>query len=198
MSRIPQSFIDELIARADIVEIIGLRVPLKKAGREYKACCPFHTEKTPSFWVSPDKQFYHCFGCAAHGTALGFLMAYDRLTFPEAIEELAERLGLEVPHEAAAAGSAAVRVRLAGSTSSNSRWPGPIVTGTIHTCSSSMSPCASSVRSSGPVPYLRMVLPGSRLSSATWRACSGPKCRTASKIQWTSRGNPAAACRTTI
>jgi DNA primase len=105
MSRIPQSFIDELIARADIVEIVGLRVPLKKAGREYKACCPFHTEKTPSFWVSPDKQFYHCFGCSAHGTALGFLMAYDRLTFPEAIEELAERLGLEVPHEAAGAGS---------------------------------------------------------------------------------------------
>jgi DNA primase len=110
MSRIPQSFIDELIARADIVEIVGLRVPLKKAGREYKACCPFHTEKTPSFWVSPDKQFYHCFGCSAHGTALGFLMAYDRLTFPEAIEELAERLGLEVPHEASAAGSAPRRV----------------------------------------------------------------------------------------
>jgi DNA primase len=106
MSRIPQSFIDELIARADIVEIVGLRVPLKKAGREYKACCPFHTEKTPSFWVSPDKQFYHCFGCSAHGTALGFLMAYDRLTFPEAIEELAERLGLEVPHEASSAGNA--------------------------------------------------------------------------------------------
>ena len=106
MSRIPQSFIDELIARADIVEIVGLRVPLKKAGREYKACCPFHTEKTPSFWVSPDTQFYHCFGCSAHGTALGFLMAYDRLTFPEAIEELAERLGLEVPHEASAGGSA--------------------------------------------------------------------------------------------
>ncbi|HSY06953.1 MAG TPA: DNA primase [Steroidobacteraceae bacterium] len=106
MSRIPQSFIDELIARADIVEIVGLRVPLKKAGREYKACCPFHSEKTPSFWVSPEKQFYHCFGCAAHGTALGFLMAHDRLTFPEAIEELASRLGLEVPHEAAAAGSA--------------------------------------------------------------------------------------------
>jgi len=106
MSRIPQSFIDELIARADIVEIVGLRVPLKKAGREYKACCPFHSEKTPSFWVSPDKQFYHCFGCSAHGTALGFLMAYDRLTFPEAIEELAERLGLEVPHETSAAGAA--------------------------------------------------------------------------------------------
>jgi DNA primase len=105
MSRIPQSFIDELIARADIVEIIGLRVPLKKAGREFKACCPFHGEKTPSFTVSPDKQFYHCFGCGAHGTALGFVMAYDRLSFPEAIEELAERLGLEVPHEAAAAGA---------------------------------------------------------------------------------------------
>jgi DNA primase len=106
MSRIPQSFIDELIARADIVEIIGLRVPLKKAGREFKACCPFHGEKTPSFTISPDKQFYHCFGCGAHGTALGFLMAYERLSFPEAIEDLAERLGLEVPHEAAAAGEA--------------------------------------------------------------------------------------------
>jgi DNA primase len=105
MSRIPQSFIDELIARADIVEIVGLRVPLKKAGREFKACCPFHDEKTPSFWVSPDKQFYHCFGCSAHGTALGFLMAYDRLSFPEAVEELAERLGLEVPHEAAPVGT---------------------------------------------------------------------------------------------
>jgi DNA primase len=100
MSRIPQGFIDELIARADIVEIVGLRVQLKKAGREYKACCPFHDEKTPSFWVSPDKQFYHCFGCGVHGTALGFLMAYDRLSFPEAIEELAERLGLEVPRDA--------------------------------------------------------------------------------------------------
>src|ERR1700736_1983706 len=109
MSRIPQSFIDELIARTDIVEIIGLRVGLKKAGREYKACCPFHTEKTPSFWVSPDKQFYHCFGCSAHGTALGFLMAYDRLTFPEAIEELAERVGLEGPHEAGPPGSSARR-----------------------------------------------------------------------------------------
>lgn len=97
--RIPQSFIDELIARADIVELIGARVPLKKAGHEYKACCPFHDEKTPSFWVSPDKQFYHCFGCGAHGTALGFLMEYDRLSFPEAVEELASRLGLVVPHE---------------------------------------------------------------------------------------------------
>src|SRR5579863_1835961 len=97
--RIPQSFIDELIARADIVEVIGSRVPLKKAGREYKACCPFHNEKTASFWVSPDKQFYHCFGCGAHGTALGFLMQYDQLPFPEAVEDLAGRLGLTVPHE---------------------------------------------------------------------------------------------------
>ncbi len=99
MGRIPQHFIDELIVRADIVEIIGSRVQLKKAGREYKACCPFHNEKTPSFWVSPDKQFYHCFGCGKHGTALGFLMDYDHLAFPEAVEELAGRLGLEVPHE---------------------------------------------------------------------------------------------------
>jgi DNA primase len=98
--RIPQSFIDDLTARADIVELIGSRVELKKAGREYRACCPFHSEKTPSFWVSPQKQFYHCFGCGAHGTALGFLMEYDKLSFPEAIEELANRLGLEVPREA--------------------------------------------------------------------------------------------------
>jgi DNA primase len=98
--RIPQSFIDELVARSDIVELIGSRVPLKKAGREFKACCPFHDEKNPSFWVSPDKQFYHCFGCGAHGTSLGFLMNYDRLSFPEAVEELATRAGLEVPKEA--------------------------------------------------------------------------------------------------
>jgi len=100
--RIPQGFIDELVARADIVEIIGARVPLKKAGREFKACCPFHDEKTPSFWVSPDKQFFHCFGCGAHGTALGFLMQYEQLPFPEAVEELAGRLGMEVPHEGGA------------------------------------------------------------------------------------------------
>jgi DNA primase len=99
LGRIPQNFIDELIARADIVEVIGARVQLKKAGREYKACCPFHNEKTPSFWVSPDKQFYHCFGCGKHGTVLGFLMEHDHMAFPEAVEELATRLGLEVPHE---------------------------------------------------------------------------------------------------
>jgi len=99
LGRIPQNFIDELIARADIVEVIGARVQLKKAGREYKACCPFHNEKTPSFWVSPDKQFYHCFGCGKHGTVLGFLMDHDHMAFPEAVEELATRLGLEVPRE---------------------------------------------------------------------------------------------------
>jgi len=99
MGRIPQAFIDELIARADIAEIIGTRVPLKKQGREFKACCPFHGEKTPSFWVSPEKQFYHCFGCGKHGTVIGFLMDYDRMSFPEAVEDLAGRLGLEVPRE---------------------------------------------------------------------------------------------------
>src|SRR6185437_11740780 len=106
VGRIPQHFIDELIARADIVEVIGARVQLKKSGREFKACCPFHNEKTPSFWVSPDKQFYHCFGCGKHGTVLGFLMDHDHLAFPEAVEELATRLGVEVPHEGGAQRSA--------------------------------------------------------------------------------------------
>jgi DNA primase len=109
LGRIPQTFIDELIARADIVEVIGARVQLKKAGREYKACCPFHNEKTPSFWVSPDKQFFHCFGCGKHGTVLGFLMDHDHLAFPEAVEELATRLSLEVPHEGGAAPGGARR-----------------------------------------------------------------------------------------
>jgi DNA primase len=103
VARIPQHFIDELVARTDIVEVIGSRVQLKKAGREYKACCPFHDEKTPSFWVSVDKQFYHCFGCGAHGTVLGFLMEYDHLGFVEAVEDLAARTGLEVPREGGAA-----------------------------------------------------------------------------------------------
>ncbi len=101
--RIPQHFIDDLLARADIVEVINSRVPLKKAGREYKACCPFHDEKTPSFTVSPGKQFYHCFGCGAHGTPLGFLMDFDHMSFVEAVEELASMLGLEVPREEGAA-----------------------------------------------------------------------------------------------
>lgn len=98
--KIPQNFIDELLNRVDIVELIHRRVPLKKAGREYQACCPFHHEKTPSFTVSQTKQFYHCFGCGAHGTAIGFLMEYDRLSFPEAIEELAAQQGMEIPREA--------------------------------------------------------------------------------------------------
>jgi DNA primase len=98
--RIPQAFIDEVVARSDIVEIIGARVPLKKAGREFKACCPFHNEKSPSFWVSPDKQFYHCFGCGAHGTSIGFLMQYEKMEFIDAVADLAQRAGLEMPREA--------------------------------------------------------------------------------------------------
>ncbi|MGC1519975.1 MAG: DNA primase, partial [Steroidobacteraceae bacterium] len=98
--RIPQTFIDDIVARSDIVEIIGARVSLKKSGREFKACCPFHTEKSPSFWVSPDKQFYHCFGCGAHGTVIGFLMQYEKMEFIDAVADLAQRAGLEVPREA--------------------------------------------------------------------------------------------------
>jgi DNA primase len=98
--RIPQAFIDEIVARSDIVDIIGARVPLKKSGREFKACCPFHNEKSPSFWVSPDKQFYHCFGCGAHGTVVGFLMQYEKLGFLDAVADLAQRAGLELPREA--------------------------------------------------------------------------------------------------
>ena len=97
--RIPDSFIDGLLARVDIVELIGSRVPLKRKGKEYTACCPFHDERTPSFYVSPTKQFYHCFGCGAHGTAIKFLMEYDRLEFVDAVEDLAKRLGLDVPRE---------------------------------------------------------------------------------------------------
>jgi len=98
--RIPQTFIDEIVARSDIVDVIGARVPLKKSGREFKACCPFHNEKSPSFWVSPDKQFYHCFGCGAHGTVVGFLMEYEKLGFVDAVADLAQRAGLELPREA--------------------------------------------------------------------------------------------------
>ncbi len=94
---IPQHFIDDLVARIDIVDLIDTRVPLKKAGKNYVACCPFHEERTPSFTVSPDKQFYHCFGCGAHGTAIGFLMNHERLGFVEAIEDLAQSVGLTVP-----------------------------------------------------------------------------------------------------
>ncbi len=96
---IPQDFIDDLIARADIIEVLGRRIQLKKAGREFKACCPFHDEKTPSFTVSPNKGFYHCFGCGAHGTAIGFLMEFDHMSFVEAIEALASMMGVDVPRD---------------------------------------------------------------------------------------------------
>jgi DNA primase len=97
--RIPERFIDELLARVDIVEVVERRVPLKKAGREWTARCPFHDERSPSFYVSPTKQFFHCFGCGAHGSAIKFLMDYERLEFPDAVEELAQSAGLKVPHE---------------------------------------------------------------------------------------------------
>jgi DNA primase len=96
---IPDSFIDELLARVDIVDVIERRVPLKKAGREWTACCPFHNERTPSFYVSPAKQFFHCFGCGVSGSAIKFLMDFDRLEFPDAVEELAQTVGLKVPRE---------------------------------------------------------------------------------------------------
>jgi DNA primase len=99
MARIPDSFLDELLSRTDIVEVIEQRVPLKRAGREYQARCPFHDERSPSFTVSPNKQFYHCFGCGAHGTAIKFLMEYDRMEFLDAVEELAQRAGMQVPRE---------------------------------------------------------------------------------------------------
>src|SRR5689334_15187666 len=97
--RIPEKFIDDLLARVDIVDVIQERVPLKKSGRDWSARCPFHDERSPSFTVSPAKQFYHCFGCGAHGSAIKFLMDYDRMEFPDAVEELAARAGLKVPYE---------------------------------------------------------------------------------------------------
>jgi DNA primase len=99
MSRIPQYFIDDLLNRLDIVEVIDSRVKLRKTGKNYSACCPFHKEKTPSFTVSPEKQFYYCFGCGASGTALGFLMEYEHLGFVDAVENLAGSVGLSVPRE---------------------------------------------------------------------------------------------------
>jgi DNA primase len=96
---IPDSFIDELLARVDIVDVVERRVPLKKAGREWTACCPFHDERTPSFYVSPAKQFFHCFGCGVSGSAIKFIMDFDRLEFPDAVEELAQTVGMTVPRE---------------------------------------------------------------------------------------------------
>lgn len=96
---IPESFVQDLIARVDIVDLIDSYVPLKKAGANYAACCPFHSEKTPSFTVSPSKQFYHCFGCGAHGTAIGFVMEYQGLGFVDAVKELAGRAGMQMPED---------------------------------------------------------------------------------------------------
>lgn len=98
--RIPQHFIDQLLNRIDLVDLIDGYVPLKKAGANYKACCPFHNEKSPSFTVSPSKQFYHCFGCGANGSAISFLMEYDHMEFREAVEKLASNAGMEIPEEA--------------------------------------------------------------------------------------------------
>jgi DNA primase len=96
---IPQSFINDLIDRVDIVDVIDGRVALKKTGKNYSGLCPFHDEKSPSFSVSPDKQFFHCFGCQESGTALTFLMKYERMEFVEAVETLAKDMGLTVPRE---------------------------------------------------------------------------------------------------
>ncbi len=98
--RIPRVFINDLLARTDIVDLIDARVKLKKQGKNYHACCPFHNEKTPSFTVNGEKQFYHCFGCGAHGNAIDFLMNYDKLEFVETVEELAAMHNLDVPYEA--------------------------------------------------------------------------------------------------
>jgi DNA primase len=94
---IPESFKQELLHRVDIVAVIERYVPLKKGGANYAACCPFHAEKTPSFTVSPTKQFYHCFGCGAHGNAISFLMEYQGLGYVEAVKDLAESAGMKVP-----------------------------------------------------------------------------------------------------
>ncbi|HKK07210.1 MAG TPA: DNA primase [Gammaproteobacteria bacterium] len=125
--RIPQQFIDDLVSRIDIVEVIDSRVPLKKKGREYMACCPFHNEKTPSFSVSPAKQFYHCFGCGAHGTAIGFLMEFEHMEFVEAVEELASMAGVEVPRESGPGGEGA---------GGPARRPGPDLYELLETCDS--------------------------------------------------------------
>ena len=99
MARLPQAFIDQVLDRTDIVDVVDRRVKLKKAGKNYSACCPFHQEKTPSFSVNPEKQFYYCFGCGAGGNALGFVMDYERIEFREAIELLAHAAGIEMPAE---------------------------------------------------------------------------------------------------
>src|SRR5580693_2560606 len=105
--RIPEQFIDDLLARIDIVEVIEQRVPLKKSGRDWSARCPFHDERSPSFTVSPTKQFYHCFGCGAHGSAIGFLIEHSAMGYVEAVKDLAARVGMKVPEFTPAAGETA-------------------------------------------------------------------------------------------
>lgn len=109
---IPQSFIQDLLGRVDIISVIEAYVPLKKGGANYFACCPFHSEKSASFSVSPTKQFYHCFGCGAHGTAVSFLMEYQGLGYVEAIKELASRAGMTVPDDRQSSGAAALEPKL--------------------------------------------------------------------------------------
>jgi DNA primase len=111
--RIPQAFVDDLLSRVDIVDYIHKRVPLKKAGKNYQACCPFHDEKTPSFSVNPQKQFYYCFGCGAGGNVIGFAMDYVNLSFPESVEQLAGEVGMEVPKEASNEDEGAASLRTA-------------------------------------------------------------------------------------
>lgn len=122
MSRIPQTFIDDVLNRIDIVEVIDARVPLKKRGNNYMACCPFHNEKTPSFTVSQNKQFYHCFGCGMNGTAISFLMEYDRMEFREAIENLAQQVGMELPQDVQSGPREASRQPLYDALDQANRW----------------------------------------------------------------------------
>ena len=96
---IPQSFLSELLARVDVVEVVGKYVQLKKGGANYMGLCPFHGEKSPSFSVSPTKQFYHCFGCGKNGNAIGFLMDHTGMSFIEAVKDLAQQIGMQVPEE---------------------------------------------------------------------------------------------------
>src|SRR5437868_14443484 len=94
---IPQEFIQSLLGRVDIVDVVDRYVKLKKAGANFQALCPFHNEKSPSFTVSPAKQFYHCFGCGAHGNAIGFMMAYASMGYVDAVKDLAASAGMTVP-----------------------------------------------------------------------------------------------------
>ena len=113
--RIPQAFLDDLLDRVDIVEVIDRRVKLKKTGKNYSARCPFHDERSPSFSVNPDKQFYYCFGCGAGGNALTFVMDYENIDFPQAVENLAATVGWQVPREPVRAGPARPRGKRATS-----------------------------------------------------------------------------------